>query len=86
MPELSIVMPCYIKTEEQLQLTKNSIFSLRESDLPTETEFVLVDDQSTLGSGYLRSKADVYIRHRFGRGFSGAVNSGLKVARGEYIL
>lgn len=84
--KLSIVMPCYIKTEEQLELTRNAIFSIKQSNLPAETELILIDDNSPLGAGYLREQADIYIRHSKGKGFSGAANSGLKVARGEFIL
>lgn len=84
MVELSIVIPCYIKNEELLQLTKNTIHSFREADLP-EYELILVDDGSPIGSGYLRQEADTYTLHTKNKGFIQSVNDGLKLARGKYI-
>lgn len=81
---LSIVIPCYIKNEELLQLTKNTIHSFREADLP-EYELILVDDGSPMGSGYLREEADTYILHKTNQGFIKSVNDGLRVARGKFI-
>ena len=81
---LSIIIPCYIKNEELLQLTKNAIHSFREADLP-DYELILIDDGSPMGSGYLREEADTYILHGKNCGFIKSVNDGLRVARGEYI-
>lgn len=84
MIELSIIIPCYLKNEELLQLTKNTIHSFREADLP-EYELILIDDGSSMGGGYLRREADTYILHQNNKGFMKSVNDGLKVARGDYI-
>lgn len=84
MVDLSIVIPCYLKNEELLQLTKNAIHSFREADLP-EYELILVDDGSPIGSGYLRQEADTYVLHTKNQGFIKSVNDGLKLARGKYI-
>ncbi len=84
-PELSIVIPCYLKNEELLQLTKSTIHSLREADLP-EYELILVDDGTSVFSGYLREEADTYILHPENKGFIQSVNDGMKLARGKYIL
>lgn len=84
MVDLSIVIPCYLKNEELLQLTKNAIHSFREADLP-EYELILVDDGSPIGSSYLRQEADTYVLHTKNQGFIKSVNDGLKLARGKYI-
>lgn len=82
---LSIIIPCYIKNEELLQLTKNAIHSFREADLP-DYELILIDDGSPMGSGYLREEADTYILHKKNCGFIKSVNDGLRIARGEYAV
>jgi glycosyltransferase involved in cell wall biosynthesis len=84
MIELSIIIPCYLKNEELLQLTKNAIHSFREADLP-EYELILIDDGSPMGSGYLREEADTYVLHTKNCGFIKSVNDGLRIARGKYV-
>lgn len=78
-------MPCYLKNEELLQLTKNAIHSFREADLP-EYELILVDDGSPVGNGYLRQEADTYVLHTKNKGFIQSVNAGLLLAKGKHIL
>ncbi len=85
MPDLSIVIPCYLKNEELLALTKSTIFSLKEAALP-EYELILVDDGSPMYGGYLRQEADTYILHTKNKGFIKSVNDGLRLARGKYVL
>ena len=85
MIDLSIIIPCYLKNEELLNLTKSTIHSFREADLP-KYELILVDDNSPLYGGYLRDEADVYIKHKENKGFSKSVNDGLNVARGEFVV
>lgn len=85
MIDLSIIIPCYLKNEELLNLTKSTIFSFQEAELP-KYELILVDDSSPLYGGYLRDTADVYIKHKENKGFSKSVNDGLRVARGNHIV
>jgi len=85
MPELSIIIPCYIANEELLQLTKNTIHSLKAADLPGY-EIIIIDDNSPMGSGYLKEQADTYIYHRHNKGFIKSINDGIAIARGKYLL
>lgn len=77
-------MPCYLKTEELLNLTKSAIFSFQEAELP-EYELIIIDDNSPIYGGYLRDTADTYIKHKDNKGFMKSVNDGLNIARGKYI-
>lgn len=83
-PKLSIIIPCYLKSFELLDLTRNAVYSFREAELPNY-ELILVDDGGEVGSGYLRDEADTYIRHKTNQGFIKSVNDGLRLARGRYI-
>ena len=75
----SVIMPVFITNEETLLLTQQAIASLGEVYL------IIVDNGSTLGGGYLRSVADLYIRNKDNLGYAKATNLGLKVAPGRYI-
>lgn len=85
MPELSIVIPCFLKTEELLNLTKSTIHSFQEANLP-DYELIIVDDASPMYGGYLREVADTYIRHKSNKGFIQSVNDGMNIARGKYVV
>lgn len=79
---ISVVIPCWIHDEETLKVTQDCVDSFRASG---ETQLILVDDGSTVGSGYLRSVADIYVRVSHSGGYTRAVNMGMKLARGELI-
>lgn len=72
---ITVVMPCYILNEEGLTLTKEAIASLGN------VELIIIDNASTIGGGYLRSVADVYVRNKINKNYAGGVNQGLKLAR-----
>ena|SRR3990167_7112856 len=74
---IDCVMPVWITQEDTLDLTKNAIHSLGKVRL------IIVDNASTLGGGYLRSVADVYIRNQTNLGFAKAINQGLKVSNSK---
>src|SRR3990167_4818650 len=84
MPELSIVMPCYIKNEELLQLTRNALHSLVSLEM-SDFEVIIVDDDSPLGGGVLRDSCSTYIKHHKNQGFVRSVNDGINLARGKFI-
>lgn len=77
--KFSVIMPTHINREELLQLTKQAV--------PTfgKCELIVIDDASSMGGGYLRSIADIYIRNKENLGYGKSVNRGLKLATGEYI-
>lgn len=71
---ISVIIPAWITREETLELTKATIQSLGD------VELVIVDNGSTIGGGWMRSVADVYIRNRENKGYAIAVNQGLRLA------
>lgn len=77
---ISVVIPVWIVNEELLKLTENTINSLGEV-----AELIIIDNGSTLGGGYLRSKADIYVRNKENLGYARAVNQGLKLAKNKLI-
>lgn len=83
----SVIIPCYLlpdKDGELLSFTRDCINSLRA--YCNDFELILIDNGSPSGADYLRSEADVYIRNRSNLGFGPAVNQGLKVATGEWLI
>lgn len=85
--KLSIIVPVY-KVEPYL---RKCIDSLLQQDLTgDECEIVLVDDGSPDGCGaicdsYASKYSNIRVVHRPNGGLSAARNSGVDVARGEYI-
>ena len=79
MNKITTIIPCWITTQETLNLTQLTIESLPESHL------IIVDNASTLAPGYLRSVADTYIREDKNYGYTKAVNDGLKKVNSPYI-
>jgi len=85
---ISIIVPCYLlpdKDAELLTFTQNFIKSLREH-VKVCYEFIIVDNGSPIGGEYLREQADVYVRNPTNLGFAPAVNQGLKIARGDWLI
>ncbi len=66
-------MPCWLVSEELIQLTKNAIESLGDGEL------IIIDNGSPMGGGMLREAADIYIRNKENLGYAKAVNQGLKL-------
>lgn len=82
---LSIVVPVY-NVENYLERCVNSLLKQNVDSY----EIILVDDGSKDGSGELSDKLAtddrIIVIHQENRGLSGARNTGLKMANGEYVL
>jgi len=83
MRDISIIVPCWINDEETLQLTMNAIdsFALAEP----LAEIVIIDNDSSVGGGYLRSKAWLYIKTSNNMGYTHAIWYGMQAASGQYL-
>lgn len=84
---LSIVVPVY-NVKEYLPACMESLLEQAEG---RPVEILLVDDGSTDGSGqlceeYQRRSSMVRVLHQENKGLSGARNSGLQQAGGEYVM
>ncbi len=85
MMKLSVIIPVY-KVEEYLDECLQSV--LRE--IPEDSEVILVDDCSPdrcpeICDNYSRQDSRIKVIHKENGGLSSARNSGLNIARGEYI-
>lgn len=85
--KLSVIVPIY-KVEKYLH---KCVDSLLQQDLsPEEYEIILVDDGSPDGCGaicdsYASSCGNVKVIHRPNGGLSAARNSGIEVAKGDFV-
>ncbi len=77
--QISCVMPCWTLNESVHQMTVNALDSIQD------TPIIIVDNASPMGGGYLRSKADIYVRNKENLGFAKAVNQGIKLAQTRYV-
>ena len=83
---ISIVVPIY-KVEKYL---RRCIESLINQDYP-DIEIILVDDGSpdncgTICDEYAQKDARIIVIHQQNGGLSAARNTGIDVARGEYLM
>lgn len=78
MNNITAAMPVWILNEEGLQLTRVAI---GVGNVP----LIVVDNASQMGGGFLRSRADVYIRNRENLGYAAAVNQAIKLTRTKYL-
>jgi len=83
MPRVSVIIPCWVNDEETWSITNACIDSFRTCG---DLELILVDNASKVGGGWLRKCSDIYIRFPENKGFTVAMNAGLKVANGNYIF
>lgn len=79
----SVVMPCFFNREDKRETVVQTLESLKAT-MPEDSELIVVDDGSTLPSGFLREYADTYVRQP-NQGISRAWNAGMLLARGEYV-
>ncbi len=84
-PLVSVIIPVY-NVAKLLERCMESVLSQTYSHL----EIILVDDGSIDMSGqfcdaYAKRDSRIHVIHQSNRGLSGARNSGLKIATGEYI-
>lgn len=77
---MTLIMLACDTTDQLRQYSENALNNITGYD-----ELIIVDNGSTLGSGFLRSKADIYIRNVKNIGYPAAVNQALKLAHGDYI-
>ena len=85
MPVITVIVPVY-KVEQYLPSCVDSILAQTFSDF----ELILVDDGSPDGCGamcdaYAKQDARIHVIHRENGGLSAARNSGMDIARGEYL-
>ena len=85
-PKASVIIPCW-NVEKWVEDAVKSVLRSTFSDF----EIIAVDDGSTDSTGSILERlaeddARVRVVHQANRGLSGARNSGLDVARGEYVF
>lgn len=86
MPEISVVIPVY-KVEQTLSRCVDSVLKQTFTDY----EIILVDDGSPDSCGniceaYKRKNNNIIVMHQPNSGLSAARNSGLQLARGNYVM
>jgi GT2 family glycosyltransferase len=79
MLDVTVVSPLWILNQDCFDLTVSALDSV--GDVPK----ILVDNASPTGGGYLRTRADIYVRNKTNLGFAAAVNEGIKLAKTRYV-
>lgn len=76
---ITAVMPAWTINDAVQKMTENAIDSIGDAPL------IIIDNASPQGGGYLRSKADTYVRNKQNLGFAKAVNQGIKLSKTRYV-
>ncbi|MBP8708414.1 MAG: glycosyltransferase [Caldisericia bacterium] len=85
-PVVSVIMPCY----NSVKYLEEAIDSILEQTFPN-FELIIIDDGSTdktweMIQRYKREDYRILVsKNKYGKGISGAMNTGLDLSRGEYI-
>lgn len=79
---IDTVVLAYNFNENLVQLTKNTIDSLKQTQMG---KLIIIDNASTLGGGLLREQADIYVRNRENVGYPKAVNQGVSLSESEFV-
>lgn len=78
---ISVIVPIYLINQELLQLTRDTLFSIKGQ----WDELIIVDDGSPMTSGDIVRQANNYIKIPENQGYIHAVNAGIRAAKGDYI-
>lgn len=81
---ISIIVPCYWSSKELLLMTQTCIESIGKYTDESRTDLVIVDDGSPLTE---KHSVDGAVRLPKNKGYAGAVNAGVKHAKGDtYVI
>lgn len=79
----SIIIPVIIANEQLLQMTMKCLQHIGTTTDRSSTEVILIDNGSKLPA-YFRT--DGYVKNPINIGYGPAINQGVKLARGKYIV
>lgn len=82
MVDIQTVIAAWITDQDLLDHTQRAIESLKQL---SGMKLIVVDNDSTMGGGYLRSEAEIYIKNQKNLGYAPAMNQGLRLARTDLI-
>lgn len=83
---ITVVTPVLCPSENVFKSIKKCFETIRKSVNKVHGEWIIVDDNSAVGSEYFRNIADVYIRNNETTGVSTSLNRGFKIAKGEFLV
>jgi len=80
---VSIIIPVVIDNEQLLQMTMKCLQHIGQTVKRDEVEVIIVDNGSKLPAYF---KTDIYIKNPVNIGYGIALNQGIKLSHGKYII
>lgn len=82
-PTYSVILLIYHRTQELVDMAKECLGSIKGSS--DDYELIIIDNGSTVRYNW-EKHCDVYVRFEKNKGISHGWNTGLKIARGKYMV
>ena len=79
----SIIIPVIIANQDLLEMTVNCLKLISETVDRNDVELIMIDNGSAMPAYF---KTDIYIKNPTNIGYGPAINQGIKLARGKYIV
>jgi glycosyltransferase involved in cell wall biosynthesis len=86
MKKITVVTPVLCPSEKVLETIKKCFLSIRKSVDKVQGEWIVVDDNSAVGSSFFSEISDTYIRNEKLEGVSKSLNEGFKISTGELLV
>ena len=86
MKKISVVTAVLCPSEEALEVISKCMTSVRKAIDKVGGEFIIVDDNSEVGSDFFRSIADLYLKNENTMGVSISLNKGMEVSKGDFVV
>ena len=85
-PKITVVTPVLCPSENVLKVFKLCFPSIRKAVDKVNGEWIIVDDNSSVGQEFFSEIADTYIRNNTTSGVSTSLNKGMKIANSDFLV
>lgn len=80
---VSVIIPSWIFDRQLLAITEKCLNQVRPTP---DLELIVIDNGSTMGQDMMADYADIYVRNKTNLGYTKAINQGIKLSSGKYVV
>ncbi len=86
MKKISVVTSVLCPSKEAFEVIKKCMLSVRKAVDKVNGEYIIVDDNSAIGSDFFYETADIYLKNASTLGVSISLNAGMFNSNGEFVV